>query len=694
MMGGMGRGFGMGRGMPMPNPNMGGYGGMGRGMPACPPAQMGGMGGLPRPNAKPMGGGGGGGDAQPPMSPSKDNAYWECHSCTFVNSIMSASCEICSNPQPKGKKPPPGPPPNNVQGPPPGPPPKQFNAPKQSAEEKSPSNSFPPGPQGGGMPPPPPPDARNNGNAEMQLQPMPDSVSGALAEDPDEATARLIAQMMQAELCVQCKEAQGYEMSCQHKMCGKCAKLYLLRGIATARWKKEPLRCPVADCADGVIPLWLVRESGLSADMRAKLEDMQNAQMIAADPTMTSCPKCKETYSTEAGDISAEVSNKVEKGLDGQLLSYAHKQHKARYRFRCPKSSCKAVFCSGCGVEPYHIGYTCAEYKKYLSSAKCRFCEKTITAENQAQKDFTLKSGLDNVCNAPECLEKRRWSCDLKHPCGHNCIGLMGHECIPCLDPECCPPSADVTDEDFCNICWVDPLRAAPCVELECGHFFHFMCLWQKIDRKWPAVRITFGFLNCPLCKQEIHHPALDDITNKYYSLKAEIQKDAVERVKIEGLHNDKRLTAPDSPYYNNLPKFAMDRLAFYPCSKCKKPYFGGMKACEEAGLEQAENYKQEHLVCGSCASGPNAKSCKKHGKKYITYKCKFCCSVSSWYCWGSTHFCDACHKKQEQGTYLNRMAISELPKCPGKELCPLGVEHPANGTAEFSLGCVVCLRK
>merc|ERR1719148_266575 len=548
------------------------------------------------------------------------------------------------------------------------------------------------------MPPPPPNQNNQNQNNE---QAMPDAVSSALSEDPDEATRRLIEQMMQAELCVQCKEAQGYEMSCPHKLCGKCAKTYLLRGIATGRWKKEPLCCPKADCAEkGLIPLWLVKESGLSENMRAKLDAMQSAQMIAADSTMTSCPKCKETYSTEAGDISAEVTNKTEKGPDGKLLSYAHKQHKSRYRFRCPKKACRCIFCSGCGLEPYHVGYSCAEYAKYMSSAKCRFCEKSITAANQAQKDFTLKSGLDNVCSAAECLEKRRWSCDLKHDgCEHNCIGLMGHECIPCLDPECCEADgkeADVTNEDYCNICWVDPLKAAPSVKLECGHYFHFMCLWQKIDRKWPAARITFGFLNCPLCKQEIHHPALDDITNKYYKLKAEIQKDVIERVKLEGLQNDKRLNEKGGIYHNNLAKFAMDRLAFYPCSKCKKPYFGGMKACEEAGLEQAENYKQEHLVCGSCASGPNAKSCKKHGKKYITYKCKFCCNVGPWYCWGSTHFCDPCHKKQEQGTYLNRMQIAELPKCPGMGKCPLGLteEHPANGTSEYSLGCVVCLRK
>ena len=207
-----------------------------------------------------------------------------------------------------------------------------------------------------------------------------------------------------------------------------------------------------------------------------------------------------------------------------------------QFRFRCSRGGCKTVFCSGCGATPYHVGYTCSEYKSYLESKKCRFCEVSLNASNTAPVDMSLKEGLSAVCTAAECLEKRRWSCDLVHKCGHNCIGLMGHDCIDCMHPDCAPKNADINDEDFCNICWVDPLRAAPCVELQCGHYFHFMCLWQKIDRKWPAARITFGFLNCPLCKQEIHHPALDDITNKYYELKKEIERDAVERVKIEGL--------------------------------------------------------------------------------------------------------------------------------------------------------------
>ncbi len=97
--------------------------------------------------------------------------------------------------------------------------------------------------------------------------------------------------------------------------------------------------------------------------------------------------------------------------------------------------------------------------------------EVTLSESNLAPKDFTLKSGLDNVCSSAECLEKRRWSCGLQHSdCKHNCIGLMGHSCIKCLDIKCVGKNAEMNAEGFCNICWVDPLRAAPC-----GQYFHFM---------------------------------------------------------------------------------------------------------------------------------------------------------------------------------------------------------------------------
>jgi E3 ubiquitin-protein ligase MYCBP2 len=58
------------------------------------------------------------------------------------------------------------------------------------------------------------------------------------------------------------------------------------------------------------------------------------------------------------------------------------------------------------------------------------------------------------------------------------------------------------------------------------------------------------------------------------------VVKKAVERGKYEGLEKDPRLSDPNDPYFNNLQKFAMYKLAYYQCFKCKNPYFGGMKDC------------------------------------------------------------------------------------------------------------------
>jgi len=94
--------------------------------------------------------------------------------------------------------------------------------------------------------------------------------------------------------------------------------------------------------------------------------------------------------------------------------------------------------------------------------------------------------------------------------------------------------------------------------------------------------------------------------------------------------------------------------------------------------------------------------SCSEH-------KCQYCCSIASWYCWGKTHFCDSCHFRQQKGwrarytngvqitnknailgDYITKYAKDRHPKCPGKEACPLKIEHPPNGEP-YVLGCAIC---
>jgi hypothetical protein len=42
------------------------------------------------------------------------------------------------------------------------------------------------------------------------------------------------------------------------------------------------------------------------------------------------------------------------------------------------------------------------------------------------------------------------------------------------------------------------------------------------------------------------------------------------------------RVTDPTSRYYNDRAAYAMDSFAFYSCFKCKLPYFGGRRNCEQ----------------------------------------------------------------------------------------------------------------
>ena len=187
-------------------------------------------------------------------------------------------------------------------------------------------------------------------------------------------------------------------------------------------------------------------------------------------------------------------------------------------------------------------------------------------------------------------------------------------------------------------------------------------------------------------------NPKITTELEKIKKIFEDIRKKAIERLKFEGLNKDKRLHDPNDKFYNKYEEYALTRLSYYMCFKCKKSYFGGLKNCENINEGQGE-YKESDLICGACAS-ENVKggiiNCPVHGNVFIEFKCRFCCSVAQWFCWGNTHFCESCHNKQCNGTYLNKTSKSKLPKCPGPDECPLQIKHPPNGE-EYSLGCSIC---
>ncbi|XP_069130438.1 LOW QUALITY PROTEIN: E3 ubiquitin-protein ligase MYCBP2-like [Argopecten irradians] len=318
----------------------------------------------------------------------------------------------------------------------------------------------------------------------------------------------------------------------------------------------------------------------------------------------------------------------------------------------------------------------------------CRFCG---TSNN------TGLLAIGNVCADAECQEHAQNACTKVLPCGHACGGIKNEDpCLPCLhrcrteNQESLKQDAD----DMCMICFTEALAAAPAIKLKCNHLFHLHCTKNILEKRWVGPRITFGFSLCPICKATIEQPVLRDLLKPIRDLYSDVKRKAMMRLEYEGLHKAEAITTPGARFYQDPAGFAMERYAYYVCYKCKKAYYGGEARCDEqAG--GAEDYDPQELVCGGCSDVSRAQMCPKHGTDFLEYKCRYCCSVAVFFCFGTTHFCNICHDDFQRVTNLPK---TELPHCPagprGKQLegdeCPLHVQHPATGE-EFALGCGVC---
>ena len=303
----------------------------------------------------------------------------------------------------------------------------------------------------------------------------------------------------------------------------------------------------------------------------------------------------------------------------------------------------------------------------------CRFCGTTGN---------TGLLAIGNVCSEAECQEYSKNACTKVLSCGHQCGGVANErKCLPCLQG-CSGAQLKQDGEDMCMICFCEALSCAPAIQLKCGHVFHQHCTKAVLQNGWSGPRITFSFSFCPICKTPIDHSSLEDILLPIKSLFEDVHRKALMRLEYEGLHHNRTDAA----------NYAMERYAYYVCSKCKKAYYGGEARCD-AELGVGDNYDPSELVCGGCSDVSRAQMCPKHGTDFLEYKCRYCCSVAVFFCFGTTHFCNACHDDFQKLTNLK-----EFPKCPagprGKQLegdeCPLHVKHPPTGE-EFALGCGVC---
>uniref|UniRef100_A0A915ATT0 RCR-type E3 ubiquitin transferase n=8 Tax=Parascaris univalens TaxID=6257 RepID=A0A915ATT0_PARUN len=316
-------------------------------------------------------------------------------------------------------------------------------------------------------------------------------------------------------------------------------------------------------------------------------------------------------------------------------------------------------------------------------ATRCRFCA------NQLRNDIQLIGG---VCEHEECVQLASSACAKMLSCGHLCGGIADENvCMPCLN--CHRPEARQDADDLCVICFTDRLGGAPCVQLACGHIFHYRCVKIILEKRWNGPRIIFRFMQCPLCKQQIEHTALNELLIPLKALRDDVASKARLRLEYDGLLQCPAVTSENSEFYGDPEGYAMDRYMYVLCFKCGKAYFGGESRCQQA-LDNSQ-YNPEELLCGGCSDVVGAQVCGRHGVDYLEYKCRFCCSVAVYFCFGTTHFCAACHDDFQRLMCLPKQL---LPKCPagpkGVQLegdgCPLRMQHPPTGE-EFAMGCGIC---
>lgn len=360
----------------------------------------------------------------------------------------------------------------------------------------------------------------------------------------------------------------------------------------------------------------------------------------------------------------------------------------------------------------------------------CRFCGSTGTTGSLA---------LSDVCSEADCQSYAKFACNKVHQCGHTCGGIKDEvNCLPCLHGCSKQSSLKQDADDMCMICFTEALSAAPSIQLQCGHVFHFTCCKTILQMKWPGPRINFTFSLCPICKEQINHPSLEQLLQPIATLYEDVKKKALLRLEYEKLHQCDAIVKPGGRFYGDPVAFAMERYAYYVCCKCNKAYYGGEARCDADARAAArsvaasasatvaaaaasssldENPLDSHadpgsqlnplqaeaddafdpneLVCGACSDVSRAQLCPIHGTEYLEYKCRYCCSVAVFFCFGTTHFCKPCHDDFRSITHIPK---ENLPSCPvgptSRQLpgttCPLNVQHPPTGT-EFALGCGYC---
>ena len=156
-----------------------------------------------------------------------------------------------------------------------------------------------------------------------------------------------------------------------------------------------------------------------------------------------------------------------------------------------------------------------------------------------------------------------------------------------------------------------------------------------------------------------------------------------MERLTIDGvkLSDEPLYMVQGARFYQDKVKFALHKFAFYECYQCKAPYYGGDHDCANAAVQDGAGFDRKELLCSTC-SPVQASNCAKHGREFVTWKCRYCCNVAMFFCWGTTHFCQACHANSLELGGTPRHLLTQCPCLPVGESLPSRWTGPAKAPA------------
>eukprot|EP00455_Lapot_gusevi_P055190 TRINITY_DN8963_c0_g1_i1.p1 TRINITY_DN8963_c0_g1~~TRINITY_DN8963_c0_g1_i1.p1 ORF type:complete len:201 (+),score=22.47 TRINITY_DN8963_c0_g1_i1:53-655(+) len=174
------------------------------------------------------------------------------------------------------------------------------------------------------------------------------------------------------------------------------------------------------------------------------------------------------------------------------------------------------------------------------------------------------------------------------------------------------------------------------------------------------------------------------------------LYQDILERVQklieIEHLEQDEKVTTEGSKWYNDALGMGFHVFAFYMCHMCTNPFFGGRRECEPNAEAEV---KPDEIICTSCSDLAGKNCGKPEHSDFVMWKCRFCCNMATWFCWGSTHFCEFCHSNDPWGRAKGTASgQAERATCAGPGKCSIVLPHK-NGIdqdCELCLGCGQCM--